>query len=72
MPGLMHDMWPVKVKDYGIGYIAWVLDGGGATAIGPAEFGIQSRGRRDNNNGLTRVTNSLLMFNKGIKRSGLT
>ena len=38
----MVGTWPIEVKDHGTGYDAWVLDGRGRAAIGPAEFGIRN------------------------------
>ena len=65
----MVGTWPIEVKDHGVGYDAWVLDGMGRAAIGPAEFGIRRRGECDESEGdRTGTTSGLLKFNKGIKR----
>lgn len=68
--GTMRGAWPVEVKDYGVGFDAWVLDGRGAAAIGPAEFGILNRCDGRDEDHRKGTANGLLMFNKGIKRSG--
>ncbi len=67
--GTMRGAWPVEVKDYGVGFDAWVLDGRGAAAIGPAEFGIRNRCDGQDEDHRRETANGLLMFNKGIKRS---
>jgi hypothetical protein len=67
----MVGTWPIEVKDHGVGYDAWVLDGMGRAAIGPAEFGIRRRDECDDGEGegdRTGTTSGLLKFNKGIKR----
>ena len=57
-------MWPIGVKDHGIGYLT---GGGGGTAIKPAELGIQRRGECDGagNGNRTRMTRCLLKVHYG-------
>ena len=47
----MVGTWPIEVKDHGTGYDAWVLDGRGRAAIGPAEFGIRRRDECNDDDG---------------------
>ncbi|KAL3765488.1 hypothetical protein ACHAW5_008738 [Stephanodiscus triporus] len=76
----MVGTWPIEVKDHGTGYDAWVLDGRGRAAIGPAEFGIRRRdecnddeydgdGESESESDRTRTTSGLLKFNKGTAAS---